>query len=285
MNHIRWYRIQLSKFWEILAIDFPSFPRLPRPAPRGRTNNGTRPIMMTMIRNQAMESGYFFPKVSNRYVQLLRQIAVWLGYLLLIVALFVIFPIFCFLVALISCPFMMIRGYKDELLRMCFNAAEVPSIFLGSYRHSFVKREREWDYEMGKPIPLPRDRKRRLSQIRSKIGFQSSSSFLAKLPVEIRLEIYKYAIVQDSNHVHLAVHWTRRPGERGTYSHIHGHPCNQPLTEIPVSDCNCNHSVSAGVQRPHNQFIIPENHGRGRLALPRTCTQVYRETIDLLYSE
>lgn len=278
-------RVQRNKFWHVISLNCPSFPRLPRAAAQGRPNNRTRPIVMTIIRNEEMESGYFFPKGRSRYVQWMRQIAAWLGYLLLIVILFIIFPIFCFIVALITCPFMMLRGYKDELVQMCFDATDVPKILLARYRRSFEQREREWDYEMGKPVPLPQQRIRCLSQARSQVASQTTSPFLTKLPVELRLQIYKYVIIGKAIHVHVAVHWTRKSGKPGTFSRIHGHPCNQHLNGIPISECRCSISSSRASQRIHAQFPTPEHRGRGHLALSQTCTQVYRESIDLLYSE
>lgn len=274
-------------FCEWLTVDFPSFPRLPGRGRGHHTCNGTRrPIMMTMIRNQPMESGYFFPKVPNRYIQLLRQISAWIGYILLILAFAILYPIFCLVIAVIACPFCIRRGYREELIGAFFDAAGVPRLLLAKYRRSFKQREQEWDYEMGKPIPVCPERRRRLSQTQPKVGLQTSSPFLTKLPAELRLQVYKYVILEDSVHVHIAVHRTKQPGARRTYSRIHGHLCAHPPSQVPVNECRCSGPPYIRlVQKPHSRLPLPENCGRGTLALSKTCTQIYKETIDLLYSE
>lgn len=283
-RHIPWHRVQANKLRQM--IYYPSFPRLPMPAARGvQACNRRRPIMITMIRNEPMESAYFFPKVPSKYVQLSRQIASWLGYLPLTIISFVIWPILYYTVLLIVCPFMMFSRYKDELRRLFFDVADVPKVVLAKYRRIFYQRQREWDYEMGMPVPLPQQRKRDLSQIRSRLDCQTSSSFLARLPIELRLHIYKYVVAEASSHVHIAVHWTKVPGKRIGFSRIHGHQCSNHFHETPVFECRCHFSnETTTVHHAHDKLPLPP-HSCGVLALSKTCTQIYRESISLLYSK
>ena len=204
-----WFRWRLSSLLQMPAMPFPKFPR-PMPVPRGFKK--ARPIILTMWKTQVPESEYLFPEVANRYVQWVRQIAAWLALLLLVIPLFVIFPILCVLLVLLLYPFAILYRQKDPFVRHCYSAAGFPTIFVRRYRHSFERREMEWDYEMGKPIPLSRERKRPFYPTRSNIRAQSSSLFLTKLPVELRLEIYKHVFIGDGIHTHVEVHWTRKPG-------------------------------------------------------------------------
>lgn len=62
--------------------------------------------------------------------------------------------------------------------------------------HQDERRLRRYD-----PAPLPRTRKRRLSD--GHMAPQVRSSFLMKLPLEIRALIYEYVFIDGSEHRHI----------------------------------------------------------------------------------
>ena len=95
-----------------------------------------------------------------------------------------------------------------------------------SDRSPSQRQQAEWDYELGKPPPLPRKRKRRLSEGQNELKTQSSSLFLSKLPAEIRLQIYEHTcwrihIFESTTilgAIHQAIGRVRRTWPRGVFT-------------------------------------------------------------------
>ncbi|MCJ1452811.1 hypothetical protein MMC28_003156 [Mycoblastus sanguinarius] len=143
--------------------------------------------------------------------------------------------------------------------------------------HEFCEKEEEvWDLEMGRPPALPTQRKRDLSPT----PFSERASpciFLTKLPPELRLQIYEYVLVGESKHIHIAVQRTQRPGKKRPQSRIHGFTCDYGHCWVPSQG-------SLRRTRRCCEPTLPADCGRGRLALAKTCRQIYDEVIGLLYS-
>ena len=232
-------------------------------------------------------------KVPNYYLARSWKWIYRTGFIILVFIFLIIFPLICIALALIMFPFDWILTcafssrrmpkYNYECMGFCSDAIKIPGLVLGSYRSFFQRQQAEWDYELGKPPPLPRKRKRRLSEGQNELKTQSSSLFLSKLPAEIRLQIYEQVIFGDCIHLHVAVHRTRNTKEKRMSSRIHGHPCSQPISSLPTNECTCYGLGYYSHSRPHTMLTLPENQGRGRLALSKTCKQIYVETIELLY--
>ena len=144
--------------------------------------------------------------------------------------------------------------------------------------HEFCEKEEEvWDLEMGRPPALPTQRKRDLSPT----PFSERASpciFLTKLPPELRLQIYEYVLVGESKHIHIAVQRTQRPGKKRPQSRIHGFTCDYGHCWVPSQG-------SLRRTRRCCEPTLPADCGRGRLALAKTCRQIYDEVIGLLYSK
>ena len=275
------------------------FAKRPRPPNRYRAYQ-CHPldiVLATMSAGlESIELGNYDRKVPNYYLVRSWKWIYRTGFILLVFVFLVIFPILCIAIALLMFPFDWIltsafgfwRGrwspkYNYECMGLCLDAIKVPGLVLGNYRSVFQRQQAAWDYEMGKPPPLPQKRKRRLSLGQTELVSQSSTPFLTKLPAELRLHIYGHVIAGDCIHLHVAVHRTKKPKDKRTSSRIHGHPCSQPISSTPTNECTCYGFGYYGQSRPHGQLTLPENQGRGRLALSKTCKQIYMETINLLY--
>ena len=216
------------------------------------------------------------------------------GFIILVVFL-IVFPILCITLALLlfpidwllTCLFSARRlpNYHYVCMGACLDAIKLPGFVLARYRSCFQRQQAEWDYELGKPPPVPQRRKRRLSRGHENRKVQSSSLLLSTLPAELRLQIYGHVIAGDCMHLHIAVHRIRGPKDKRISSRIHGHPCSQPISFNPTNECTCYGFGHYGQSRPHAVLTLPEHRGRGRLALSKTCKQVYMETIELLYRE
>ena len=245
---------------------------------------------------QSTELANYDRKVPNYYLVRSWKWIYRTGFILLVFIFLIVFPLLCITIALLLFPFDWLltsifgfwQGrwspkYNYECMGICLDAIKVPGLVLGEYRSAFQRQQAVWDYELGKPSPLPQKRKRRLTNGQTELVSQSPSPLLAKLPAELRLHIYEYVIAGDCIHFHVAVHRTKKPKDKRTSSRIHGHPCSQPVSSTPTNECTCYGFGYYGQSRPHGQLTLPENQGRGRLALSKTCKQIYKETINLLY--
>lgn len=114
------------------------------------------------------------------------------------------------------------------------------------------------------PTPLPRKR-RSLSMTPLNRTLNSNCQLLNRLPPEIRLEIYRYVL--GDNLLHL-VQGKKR------ISHVR---CRARSETDHVRRCRPMAGNTAN-------RLLPGSTSNGNLALTKTCRQVYRETIDLLYA-
>lgn len=146
-------------------------------------------------------------------------------------------------------------------------------------KHIVSRKKASWKNDVR---PLPPKRKRRLSD--SKFPSPSASSilrlkdrradtatsttppcsFLTKLPLEIRLQIYEYVL--GGNLLHL-IQVPRR------IAHVR---CRREKFSDPLRECR------PALRTPLNPRLCQVSNGN--LALLKTCRQIYRESIEVLYA-
>lgn len=151
---------------------------------------------------------------------------------------------------------------------------------------STKRRGHVWDYEMGKPRAVPQDRHRLSLDIRPKDTPQDQfSSFLFKMPAEVRLQIYREVFVGGSLHLHIT---TRRIKETRTGPpdiRVRGYLCNRKHTDEKFATCACMIGAHAHHDPPNaSEVKLHPQHGNGRIALLQSCRRVYAEAINLMYS-
>jgi len=154
-----------------------------------------------------------------------------------------------------------------------------------NFLRSNRRRGKVWDFEMGRPRPVPFDRRRRLSEAATRAP-QTTSAFLTKLPPELRVQIYSHVFVGNSAHLHVMQHKTVRSTMRVPTISISSCPCTLKHDEDDIEEISCNHpSYKPMIQSQDKATGEYEMRDCGRLAMLRSCSQVYNEAIDLLYSE
>lgn len=114
------------------------------------------------------------------------------------------------------------------------------------------------------PRPLPRKR-RALSTTPFSRTVNSNCPLLTRLPPEIRLEIYRYVL--GDNILHL-VQGVKR------ISHVR---CRATTETDYVRSCRPLAANTAG-------RLLPGSTSNGNLALVKTCRQIYRESMHILYA-
>ena len=135
------------------------------------------------------------------------------------------------------------------------------------------------------PAPLPRTRKRRLSDGRK--ASQVNSSFLKKLPPEIRRMIYKEVVIGGSEHRHIIELLSRTSDGKRRKNQLWGAPCfKQPNSKCSIENiilgnggdtCQADDVIIDNFAKPKDGFY-------GALGLAKTCRQIYLEVIDIFYS-
>lgn len=161
------------------------------------------------------------------------------------------------------------------------------TLMTSPFDRNYVDRYRKFRAEQEslryEPAPLPRIRKRRLSDGRQ--APQMSSSFLKRLPLEIRQTIYKEVVVCGSEHRHIIELPSRAPDCKRKRNHLWGASCVK-LTE---SNCWTGLIVGNGGDLCKDDYILreysfkPQRSGCGALGLAKTCRQIYVEMIDIFY--
>ena len=184
------------------------------------------------------------------------------------------------------------RGYR-KVLEYYSAPFELQGELFRSYRDALRIGTSEWDFEKGKPQPIALQ-PRGFKSVNENVNAQakSNSNSLLLLPPEIRLQIYRDAILGDSTHVRVAVHRRMKPGENRSRCIIHGHLSERDFSESPAINCKCFdlHQNGFGTLHHYRDRPLPcdvdagGHSSRGILALSKTCRQMYMETIDLLYS-
>jgi len=196
------------------------------------------------------------------------------------------FFIYIVLITFTILPLTFISRRWSNLYHWYTAPIEVQRHIFDYYRDNSKRLASEWDIEKARPIPLARLPRGFDSQELLTSSLPGPSG-ITRLPIELRLQIYREVILGNSTHVHITVHRARKPGKRRLMSRMHGQFCMFDVRQNPVNDCNCFIISSYGYGRalPRCQAPFSEHAGRGILALSRTCKQIYGETIPLLYSQ
>lgn len=134
--------------------------------------------------------------------------------------------------------------------------------------YRYRRRRHEKKIRRLEPAALPSIRKRRLSQGHTRP--QTQSPFLAKLPLEIRQMIYEEVIKDGASHRHIVELRNIKVGARNQLCSI---GCKRQNSESCI--------ISMAPKMEPRKTVS----NLGALALAKSCRQMYRETIDLLYGE
>lgn len=204
-----------------------------------------------------------------------------LGVLLLLTAVVLWFAVYI-VITVLFCPLLLATRGR-QIHGACNNFALLPVKLVSKYTRFLQWRASLLEFERGKPAPYPEGR-RGLSLVPNQAKAQSESSFFAKLPLELRLQIYKEFIVGESKHLHVVVHRTAR---------IRGYNCSHAFDSLVAGTQDC-HAITTddseviyaayGVAaRKYFSLTEVNKRCRGALSLTRTCKKAYLETIDLLY--
>ena len=131
------------------------------------------------------------------------------------------------------------------------------------------------------PAALPSLRKRTLSQGHTRP--QTQSSFLTKLPLEIRQIIYEEVIRDGTLHRHIIELKNIKIGARNQLCGIGCEQfkrayCNSPATHDICSMCGT-------VANAPETLFSKTGSSCGPLALVKSCRQIYLEMIDLFYGQ
>lgn len=149
------------------------------------------------------------------------------------------------------------------------------------------RRGRVWDYEMGKPRAIPQDR-RPLSQHQDMKAapVENDSPFLSRLPLEIRMQIYREVFVGRSSHLHILTSRTKSSRTSTPEIKVRGYLCNRTHTEERFASCGCMVGAHAHHDPPlASEIQLPMHYGNGRIAILQSCKTIYAEAIDLMYSK
>ena len=232
-------------------------------------------------------------RLPSRTIYLVRQALEWLGFACLLIPIFiatVIWMEILILYIILIVPLNLFRNRRQglkpsvqEFLQFSRAPFEV-MVFVYNTVYSRCKNQKaRWDYEMGQPRPIA-SLHRDFTSVEAISTSQPGPNFLARLPTELRFQIYKEAFGGDTTMIRIAIHrkWRKKPASaaRGFYLPKEISPIPSPTycrcfdfwgyTRSPIYTC-------------YGYFT--DFPGRGLLALPLTCKAMYVETIDLLYSQ
>ena len=148
------------------------------------------------------------------------------------------------------------------------------------------RRGRVWDFEMGRPRPIPLESRRRLSEDSERLERpdQSGSAFLTKLPPELRMLIYREIFVGGSDHLHIVQRKVPGTRTKPPTVKIKGYLCAREHQEPKNASCGCMLGSHAHHDPPHaSELQLPKDYNRGKLALLQTCRQIYSEAVEMVY--
>lgn len=147
------------------------------------------------------------------------------------------------------------------------------------------RRGKIWDFEMGKPRPVPPQSRRRVSSSIAMTS-QNASPFLIKLPPEVRQQIYRHIFIGNSSHLHIVQHKTEKSTMRVPKINIASYPCAHDHDEDDLEELSCNHpSYKSAIPSQAKTAEWYRTSNCGRLAILQSCRQIYKESINLLYSK
>lgn len=148
------------------------------------------------------------------------------------------------------------------------------------------RRGRVWDFEMGKPRPIPLQDRRRVS-VSDHTLIQTSSPLFSKLPAEIRMRIYREVLVGDADWFNIIEGSTSKPFKdpkkkpKRDFKAV-AYPCT--WREYVLDEPGLEEEGIRSLHRvPHIRRDVTRKSGGP--ALLRTCRLIYKESIDLLYTQ
>ena len=139
----------------------------------------------TLINREPHESAHFFPPVVQQSHPIFRHILARIGYILLIVFIFTIYPILAMVYIIWSHLYVFCCNDRYNL------ATFWPRHLLARHRYALVRRQTECEIFIWQSVLLPVKRKRRLSDPADPVTVSNSSLFLTKFPLELRLRVYR----------------------------------------------------------------------------------------------
>ena len=163
----------------------------------------------------------------------------------------------------------------------------IQSIYDDELLARYRRRRDEKEFRRMEPASLPATRKRRLS--RSSMVAQTKSSFLTKLPLEVRHMIYEDIIRNGTLHRHI-LELRNAMTDATERNRARNQLCGFGCTKARYEGCEsitldmANDLCGVRSQALETRF---EKFGscRGPLGLAKTCRQVYLESIDMFYGQ
>ncbi|KAI4122487.1 MAG: hypothetical protein LQ341_007299 [Variospora aurantia] len=132
--------------------------------------------------------------------------------------------------------------------------------------YDWAAKRREKEILENAPQPLPAHRARRLSILPTSKS-QTQSAFLTRLPLEVRQDIYTYVL--GSNLTHIVC-------KQGRLAHVR---CKHTQEMDHQRLCR-----TAAIGTCHDETSMLASTSNGNIALLGSCSQIYNEATDLLYS-
>jgi len=155
------------------------------------------------------------------------------------------------------------------------------SVYQNKSCAGYRRQRHEKKFRRLEPAALPSLRKRRLSQ--GHMRPQTQSSFLTKLPLEIRQIIYEEVIRDGTLHRHIIELKNIKIGARNQLCGIGCEQakwgyCNSPATHDISSMCGT-------VANAPETLFSKTGSSCGPLALVKSCRRIYLEMIDMFYGQ
>ena len=97
------------------------------------------------------------------------------------------------------------------------------------------------------------------------------------------MQIYQEIFVGSSSHLHVILCRSR---SKPPAIKVRGYLCNEEHEEQKQAACGCMIGLHANHDPPHAAEVkLPVGYSDSRIAILQTCKQIYKETIDLMYSK
>lgn len=225
------------------------------------------------------------PKLINNVGFWIGQMACWFFWLLVTLvflpwalAMHIVIGVFALVFSIACCW----RRGRQVFLYTYVVSVMLPGKFLWfNFFQLNRRRGRVWDFEMGKPRAISLQERRRVSVSEHTIT-QTSSPLFSKLPAEIRIRIYKEVLVGDAD-------WFNIIEGSSTFKPVKDSK-KKPKRDFKAVAYPCTLDESGleeGIRMLHRIPQIRRDSTRkaGGPALLRTCRLIYKESIDLLYTQ